>query len=408
MFIHWGVYSVLGKGEWVMHNDEMTLEEYEKIPSQFNPTEYDPVSWVRLAKEAGMRYITITSKHHDGFAMWDSDVSDYNIAQATPYGQDVLRMLAEECKRQGLELFFYHSHLDWRHPNYFPRGQTGQHSGRPESGDFDAYLDFMNAQVEELAGGDYGDLAGFWFDGWWDQQIRDLGSPYAPAKATQIDWNLGETYDLIHELQPHALIGNNHHVSPFPGEDLQMFERDLPGENSAGFNTTTISDLPLETADTINQNWGYHEGDQDFKSPKELIHYLVRAAGNDANLLLNVGPTPQGTIQPQFRDRLRQMGEWTSQFGETVYGTRGGPMPPQRWGVTTQKGWTVYVHLLDPDAPETLVLPRTDNLVVEAAHHFESGASVDVGRDGQGALEVRLPKSARNSTDTIVVLELDG
>ena len=334
MFIHWGIYSLLGKGEWVMHNDRMTVGEYELLAAQFNPTAYDPAEWVSVAKDAGMRYITITSKHHDGFAMWDSEVSPYNIVDATPYGRDVLRMLADECERQGLALFFYHSHLDWRHPDYFPRGKTGRHSGRSESGEFSAYLDYMDAQVAELAGGDYGELAGFWFDGWWDQHISEQDKN---DTRTHVDWRLQQTYDLIHRLQPQALIGNNHHVMPFPGEGFQAVERDLPGHNTAGFNTTAVSNLPLETCDTMNGSWGYNEGDDNWKSPRELIHYLVRAAGYDTNLLLNVGPTPEGTFQPEVIERLAEVGRWTSPYGETVYATRGGPMPPQEWGVMTQK-----------------------------------------------------------------------
>ena len=391
-----------------MHNDEMTVAEYERLPARFNPTAYDPAAWVRLAKDAGMQYITITSKHHDGFAMWNSKVSDYNIVQATPYGQDALKMLAEECQRQGLKLFFYHSHLDWRHPDYYPRGRTGQHSGRPGRGDFDAYLDFMNTQVEELASGDYGEVGGFWFDGWWDQQLQGLGQSYAPAKATQIDWRLRETYERIHRLQPQALIGNNHHVAPFPGETFQMFERDLPGQNTAGFNTSVISRLPLETADTINGSWGYNESDNDYKSSKALVHYLVRAAGNNANLLLNVGPTPQGTIQPALQKRLRQMGDWLGQYGEAIYGTRGGPMPEQAWGVSTQKGWTVYVHVLDPEAPETLALPGTGDQVFKEARRFDTGAEVPLAHHGSSPVELQLPRAGRNPIDTVVALELDG
>jgi len=143
MFIHWGVYSLLGKGEWVMENDRITVADYEKLPPRFNPIDYDPAEWVRVAKDAGVRYITITSKHHDGFAMWDSKVSDYDIVDRTPYGKDVLKALAEECRKAGIKLFFYHSQLDWHHPDYYPRGKTGRHTGRPEAGSFDRYLDTM-------------------------------------------------------------------------------------------------------------------------------------------------------------------------------------------------------------------------------------------------------------------------
>jgi alpha-L-fucosidase len=407
MFIHWGVYSVLGKGEWVMNNDRITAAEYSQLPARFNPSEFDAVAWARLAREAGMRYITITSKHHDGFAMWDSAVGDFNIVNATPYGQDVLKMLADACEQEGLKLFFYHSHLDWRHPDYFPRGRTGLHSGRRDSGDFDAYLEFMNAQIQELATG-YGKLGGFWFDGWWDQQLNGMGQPDAPAKATQVDWKLRETYELINRLQPQAIISNNHHVSPFPGEDVQIFERDLPGTNTAGFNTTVVSPLPLESCDTINGSWGYHEMDMGFKSHRELVGYLVRSAGRNANLLLNVGPTPRGSIQPEFQERLRAMGRWLDRYGASIYGTRVGPMPEQSWGVSTQKGWTVYVHVLDSEAPEMLELPGTRDLTVDGAHLLDGDAEVSVTRHARGNLMLRLPLSARSDVDTVVNVELTG
>ncbi|HET6568537.1 MAG TPA: alpha-L-fucosidase [Rhodothermales bacterium] len=400
MFIHWGVYSVLGDGEWVMQNHKMTVAEYEKLPPQFNPVKFDPKEWVSLAKEAGMKYITITSKHHDGFAMWDSDVSDYDIVDRTPYGKDVLKMLADECERQGIKLFFYHSQLDWHHPDYYPRGRTGQYSARPDSGDFDRYLDYMNAQIAELASGEYGKIAGFWFDGWWDQQVEQGDT------ATHVNWHLKKTYDLIHRLQPQALVGNNHHIAPFPGEDFQMFERDLPGQKTAGFNEgSTVSTLPLETADTMNKSWGYNKNDHDFKSPTELIHYLVRAAGYNANLLLNIGPRPDGTFQPEVVERLHAIGKWTKRNGETIYATEGGPMPPQDWGVTTRKDGVVYLHVLDPDAPASLTLPNTAGLQVAKATLFADGSDVAFSKPSD--VTVDLPVSKRDSVDTIVVLQLE-
>src|ERR1700733_3033144 len=165
LFIHWGVYSVLGDGEWVMNNQKIPITEYEKLPPRFNPTEFDPAEWVALAKAAGMKYITITSKHHDGFQMFDSKVSDYNVADRTPYKKDVLKMLADECHKQGIKLFFYYSQLDWHSPDYFPRGGTGRTAGRPETGDWNKYLDYMDAQLTELLT-NYGEIAGIWFDGW--------------------------------------------------------------------------------------------------------------------------------------------------------------------------------------------------------------------------------------------------
>ncbi|MFC1662303.1 alpha-L-fucosidase, partial [Gemmatimonadota bacterium] len=379
MFIHWGVYSLLGKGEWVMHNDCMTARAYEELPPRFNPTLFDPAEWVSAAKMAGMRYITITSKHHDGFAMWHSRVSSYNVVDATSYGRDILRMLAAECARQDIRLFFYHSHLDWHHPDYFPRGKTGGCSGRPEAGEFDRYLDTMDAQLGELLSGEYGQLGGIWFDGWWDHHVNEQDKDDI---RTSVDWRLERTYELVHRLQPTALIGNNHHVTPFPGEDFQIVERDLPGQNTFGYNTTAVSDLPLETCDTMNGSWGYNASDQRWKTTPELIHLLVRSSGHDANLLLNVGPTPEGTFQPEVHERLRGLGEWTSRFGETVYGTRGGPMPPQAWGVTTQKGGRLFVHILDAQAPSELTLPGTAHLRPEYARALGSGAPVAFRAEG--------------------------
>jgi alpha-L-fucosidase len=400
LFIHWGVYSVLGDGEWVMNNHRISAAEYEKLASRFNPTAYDPARWVALAKAAGQRYITITSKHHDGFAMWDSKVSDWTITRRTPYGKDVLKMLADECRKQGMPLFFYHSHLDWHHPDYYPRGRTGQSAGRPDHGEFGKYLDFMDAQLAELCGGHYGTIAGIWFDGWWDQQDKEKGRD---ARTTRVDWQLRRTYDLIHRFQPRALIGNNHHVPPFPGEDFQMFEKDLPGGNTAGFNADSKpADLPLETCETINNSWGYNRNDHHFKSPRELIHYLVRAAGMNANFLLNVGPMPTGEIQPECVERLRAMGRWLGENGESIYATRGGPIAPQRWGVTThsKSGDRVYVHVLDPKAE--IRLPGA-----AGRYHLArrlSGGKITTVND-RDDLVLTLAEAEGDPIDTVIVLE---
>src|SRR5437879_5293721 len=247
LFIHWGVYSVLGDGEWVMNNRKMSITDYEPLAAKFNPTEFNPAEWVSLAKAAGMKYITITSKHHDGFAMFATKQNKWNIVDATPYKKDPLKMLADECHRQGIKLFFYHSQLDWHHPDYFPLGRTGQTAARPSGGSWNKYLDFMNEQLRELLT-NYGEIGGIWFDGWWDRP--------------EADWQLQKTYSLIHQLQPAALIGSNHHRLPFPGEDFQMFEKDLPGQKTADFNKDSqVGSLPLETCDTINGAWGYNKND---------------------------------------------------------------------------------------------------------------------------------------------------
>jgi alpha-L-fucosidase len=390
MFIHWGVYSVLGDGEWVMQNKKIPIADYEKLPREFNPVDFDPVEWVSIAKNAGMKYITITSKHHDGFAMFDSKVSDYNIVARTPYKKDPLKALADEARRQGLKIFFYYSQLDWHHPDYYPRGNTGRDAGRPDSGSWPRYLEYMNAQLRELLT-NYGDVAGIWFDGWWDKP--------------DADWQLQKTYALIHELQPAALVGSNHHKAPNPGEDFQMFEKDLPGGRTQSFNTgSEIGSLPLETCETMNGAWGFNITDRRYKSTKDLVRYLVRAAGANANFLLNVGPMANGQIQPEFVTRLREVGEWTKAHGESIYGTRGGPIAPRPWGVTTRKGNRVFVHVLDAADPVLLLsgLPSA----VRAATLLDGGAAVPFSNNGFGTV-LTLPKTL-DPIDTIVVLDLAG
>lgn len=409
VFIHWGIYSIPARGEWVMNNEKFTVEAYEPFAEQFNPTEFDADEWCRLFKEAGAGYITITSKHHDGFCLWDTDQTDWDIVDRTPYGRDILKQLAEACRRHDLKLFFYHSHLDWHHPDYYPRGRTGRAAGRPESGDFDRYIDYMNAQLTELLDGDYGDVAGIWFDGWWDQQTKKVKKDKnAPPEQCEIDWRLQETYDLIHRLQPACLIGSNHHVTPFPGEDFQMFERDLPGKNKKGFSKDAeISALPLETCDIItSSSWGYKKKDKGHKSVKKLVHYVVRAAGTNANLLLNVGPKPDGTVDDVSADRLRGIGAWLAEYGSTIYGTRGGPVSPQPWGVTTRSDDSVYVHVTEPPTAveDWTTLSGATELIGKPLQLFgEGGADVESRKGESGELQVRLPDGASELIDTILV-----
>ena len=388
MFIHWGVYSQLGNGEWVMQTRGLEVGEYEWLASAFDPVKFDARAWVDVAKAAGMRYITITARHHDGFSMFDTDATDYDIVDWARYGRDPLAELAEACREAGIKLFFYYSQLDWRHSDYFPRGNTGQSTGRPDQGDWPTYLDFMDQQLEELLT-NYGPLGGIWFDGMWDKP--------------EAEWRLDQTYALIHRLQPAALIIPNHHQEPLPGEDVQTFEQDLPGSNSAGWNTAGIGALPLETSLTMNGSWGFNITDRRWKSPRELVHYLVRAAGADANLLLNVGPRPDGTLQPEAVERLREVGEWVDTYGRSIYGTRGGPISPRDWGVTTQKGDEVFVHVLDwPDA--ALTIPPFDARVVGATM-LGSGAEVSFTQSGDGVTLV-LPEGDGEEIDKVVVLEV--
>lgn len=388
MFIHWGVYSQLAQGEWVMQNREIPVSSYEWLASAFNPTKFDAKEWVAIAKSAGVKYITITARHHDGFSMFATQSTRYNIRDWTPLERDPLAELAEECKRQGIKLFFYYSQLDWHHPDYWPRGRTGLKTGRPENGEWKRYLDFMDSQLTELLTS-YGPLGGIWFDGMWDKP--------------DADWRLRQTYALIHRLQPAALIIPNHHQAPLPDEDVQTFEQDLPGANTAGFNTTEIGRLPLETSLTMNDSWGFNITDKKFKSTRELIGYLVRAAGNDANLLLNIGPRPDGTIQPEATERLRELGVWLADYGSSIYGTRGGPLPPRQWGVTTQRGDTVFVHVLNW-GDRVLALPALGSRV-RSARMLRGAQAVPFFQSDDG---ITLTLPTVEAADRVIVLETSG
>jgi alpha-L-fucosidase len=391
LFIHWGVYSILGKGEWVMDQDKLPIREYAKLPPRFSPTRFDATAWVKLARTAGAKYMTITAKHHDGFCMFASKLTDYDIIDATPYHSDPIAALADACRQQKIKLFFYYSLLDWHHPDYFPVGKYGQSAGRDANGEWTRYVAYYQGQVRELCS-KYGPIGGIWFDGWWDKP--------------DADWDLAGTYRLIHELQPGALIGNNHHVDPFPGEDFQMFEQDLPGDNASGFNKAGVSaKLPLETCLTINESWGYNAHDTEYKSAAAIVHALLGAAGRGANLLLNVGPRPDGTIGPEFTERLQDLGKWLDTYGGSVYATRRGPTPPQPWGISTAKGsiehpHEIYLHVFKLRYGTSIVF---DPKFSWTPYLFGKPTPLPMRRAKEG-LVLDLPKEARLPIDTIVTL----
>ena len=346
IFIHWGIYSMFGQGEWYLHNAKLNPQEYAKAAAGFYPAQFDASEWVAAIKDSGAKYITFTSRHHDGFSMWNTAYSDYNIVDATPYNKDVIAQLAEECHKQGIMLNLYYSHIDWTREDY-PQGRTARTQYRdPAKADWTSYYNFMNNQLTELLT-NYGKIGAIWFDGFWDHDMDTV--PF--------DWQLDYQYDLIHRLQPSCLIGNNHHVNVHQGEDIQIFERDVPGENKAGYSgDMDISNLPLETCQTMNGMWGYKVADQNYKSLDDLIRLLVKTSGMGANLLLNIGPQPSGELPIVALERLKGMGEWLRVNGEAIYGTKAGDIKPQSWGVTTRKGDVLYVHILDQNLT-SLYLP---------------------------------------------------
>ena len=390
VFIHWGIYSMFAQGEWYMTNANVDNKEYAKAASAFYPIGFNAKEWVSAIKAAGAKYICFTSRHHDGFSMWNTEQSDYNIVDATPFGRDVIKELSDECHRQGIKLHLYYSHIDWTRDDY-PAGWTGRGTGKdPDNENWPSYYAFMNRQLTELLTR-YGEIGAIWFDGWWDH-----GNDSVP-----FDWQLEEQYELIHHLQPACLVGNNHHQTPIEGEDIQIFERDLPGENKAGMSGQAVSRLPLETCQTMNGMWGYKIIDQNYKSTDTLIRYLVSASGKGANLLLNVGPQPNGKIPSAALDRLQAIGEWTSRYGETIYGTVAGDVPVQEWGVTTRKGNRLFVHIFDHKEKE-LHLPLQGKVKKAFVYDTKQMLKTKRTEEGVSIFFEEIP----SGTDYVVELEM--
>ena len=396
IFIHWGIYSMLGDGEWVMHNKNINHKEYEKLAGGFYPSKFNAQEWVSAIKLSGAKYICITSRHHDGFSIFGTKASGYNSVDATPFGRDILEEIAQECHKQGIRLHIYYSHIDWGREDYYPVGRTGRGTGRtgifegkplPQIDSsvfrtnwaYENYLKFMDTQLTELLT-NYGPVGAIWFDGLWDRDEQENG-----LKAET--WNLANQYALIHKLQPGCLVGNNHHMDPFPGEDIQIFERDIPGQNLYGYSEQAISTvLPLETCQTMNRSWGYRVTDTTYKSEEFLIKYLVQTAAKGANLLLNIGPRPDGTLPDKSLQRLKAIGEWMDKYGETIYGTTAGIVPEQPWGVSTRKGNRTFLHIFKDTS--SVFVPLEDTGILECKAFFD-GTPVKF-RKRDGGIEMEL------------------
>ena len=327
MFIHWGVYAIPAQGEWYMFNKKIPVAEYEKYPPQFNPVQYDARSWVRMAREAGMKYIVITSKHHDGFCMWDSRVSTYDIIDRTPFGRDPLKELAAACKAEGVTLCFYHSILDWHHPD-----ATGARFPRYRE-------EYLKPQLKELITG-YGPLGVLWFDGDWISEWSQKDGK--------------ELYAYVRSLQKNIIVNNRvgkgrvgmegFSLGPEAAGDFGTPEQQVPA--------TGLDGVDWESCITMNDNWGFNASDSNWKSTRTLVRQLVDIASKGGNYLLNVGPTALGSFPPESIVRLKEIGRWMKTNGEAIYGTGASCLHQTPWGRCTTKklpgGRTrLYLHVFD-------------------------------------------------------------
>lgn len=347
MFIHWGPYAVASvEASWpIMQPGKWGISEaeYRALPQRFNPVQFDARAWVRLAKAAGQRYIVFTTKHHDGFCMFDSQYTGYKITR-TPYGKDIVAQLAEAARAEGMPLGFYYSPPDMHHPAFrdTSKPSTTNWQGEPERPEWPLYLDYMELQLRELLTR-YGDVFLIWFDGLGNQE------KYAGTRF----------HEVIRKLQPDALINNRigltgDFVTPeqrlpngIPRKGARVGNTD-PADRGLAIDAPPPEEFqPWETCMTINGTWGYNQRDVQFKSATQLIRSLIDAASKGGNFLLNVGPTPEGTIQPEFAERLRAIGKWLEANGESIYGTTYGPLQSVRFGRTTAKGTTLYLHVFD-------------------------------------------------------------
>lgn len=381
IFLHWGIYSMFAQGEWYLQNSGTDRNEYAKAADAFYPHRFDAKKWVEAFKDAGAKYVCFTTRHHDGFSMWKTDASDYNIVDASPFHRDVAGELAAACHDADMRLHLYYSHIDWTREDY-PAGRTGLRTGKkPENANWAHYYDFMNKQLTELLTR-YGKIGAIWFDGFWDHDSDSI--PF--------DWQLRPQYDMIHRLQPACLIGNNHHEAIKDGEDIQIFERDLPGENTAGFveKAASVSRSPLETCQTMNGMWGYKVVDQNYKSVAQIVQLLINTSGKGANLLLNIGPQPNGELPAIALERLKGVGKWLREYGETIYGTTAGDMMPQPWGAITRKGNVQYVHITD-NALAGKPLTLTLNSKVKSVSVFGTTQKVPFKQSKDKTLTLTIP-----------------
>lgn len=392
VFVHWGLYANYAQGEWyLLHGNKLRpgkskcLKEraYARMMYGFCPSKFDAREWARCIRGAGAKYLTITARHHDGFSLWPTKVDDgYNIA-LTPFKRDILGELAEACRAEGLQLNFYYSLMDWHRKDY-PAGQAAREVLGNQKGDYPSYKKFMMAQIAELI--DSYHPGNIWFDGEWDQAewLRD------GRRIVTLDWEFDDIYDLIHSKK--TLVANNNHQAIRPKEDIQLFERDLPGENSTGFSAgqPVTRERPLEQCDVIQDGvWGYRITETKFRKPEEVVAMVARAASHDSNLLMNIGPDGSGQFPEEAVGVMREVGKWFAVNGESIYGTRAGGVACGKAVVSTRKDNVLYLHFLDPKV--SAVSFKLDGEIVSATY-LKGGKPASVERTPSGLVVVSIDR----------------
>jgi alpha-L-fucosidase len=402
MFIHWGLYSVAagqwdgkttsGASEWIMNDLQIPASKYQQLLSQFNPEKFNALEWVQLAKEAGMKYIVITTKHHDGFALYPSRITDWSV-RSTPFHRDPLKELATACKQQGIRLCFYHSIMDWHHPDYSPRKSWNDLSHQTPN--MDRYVNFLKAQVNELLT-DYGPISLLWFDGQWENTwTYERGA---------------DLYNYVRSLQPDILVNNrvNTDLPLQPGQvpvgDYKTPEQHIPSNSGPTFNGD------WETCMTMNNTWGFKTADHDWKSSQLLVRNLIDCASKGGNYLLNVGPTGDGLIPQPSIDRLKEIGHWLNLNGSAIYGTSAGPFArPLPWGRVTMKGsgnrTTLYLHVFDWPRDGELLVPGLKTPAEAASLLSDPGKNL-ITRPVENGLVVELPGPPPDAISSTIVLHL--